>query len=134
MQDFDFDNALTMHRAWKMKFHIALGRVQGEDFDTRPLGDSAQCGLGQWLAANATELAGAPVVAELLPVHEQFHQESQAIADAIRAGRILHMDDPAIGAYLTLSTRIEGLLLKLKHELRPPGAAPTGHHPQGEAS
>lgn len=120
MQDFDFESALTMHRAWKMKFHIALGRVQGEDFDTRPLGDAVQCGLGRWLAANAGEPSRSPTVAELLPVHEQFHQESKAIADAIREGRILRMDDPAIGAYLTLSTRIEGLLLKLKHELQPP--------------
>lgn len=120
MQEFDFESALTMHRAWKMKFHIALGRVQGEDFDTRPLGDAAQCSLGRWLAANAGELSRSPTVAELLPVHEQFHQESKAIADAIREGRILHMDDPAIGAYLTLSTRIEGLLLKLKHELQAP--------------
>lgn len=118
MQDFDFENALTMHRAWKMKFHIALGRVQGEDFDTRPLGDASRCGLGQWLAANAGDLSGSATVAELLPVHEQFHQESKAIADAIREGRILHMEDPAIGAYLTLSTRIENLLLKLKHELQ----------------
>ncbi len=118
MQDFDFENALTMHRAWKMKFHIALGRVQGEDFDTRPLGDASQCGLGQWLAANAGDLSGSATVTELLPVHEQFHQESKAIADAIREGRILHMEDPAIGAYLTLSTRIENLLLKLKHELQ----------------
>lgn len=118
MQDFDFENALAMHRAWKMKFHIALGRVQGEDFDTRPLGDAAQCGLGQWLAANAAELARLPTAAELLPVHEQFHRESKAIADAIREGRILRMEDPAISAYLTLSTRIEGLLIKLKRELQ----------------
>ncbi len=118
MQDLDFENALTMHRAWKMKFHIALGRVQGEDFDSRPLGDASHCGLGQWLAANAGKLNGSSTVAELLPVHEQFHLESKAIADAIREGRILRMEDPAIGAYLTLSTRIEGLLLKLKHELQ----------------
>jgi hypothetical protein len=50
-------------------------------------------------------------------VHEEFHRQSQAIADAIREGRILHMDDPAIGAYLDLSARIEERLLKLKHEL-----------------
>ena len=117
MLDFDFDKALTMHRAWKMKFHIALGRVQGEDFDTRPLGDATQCELGRWLAQNADGLHALPAAAELLPVHEEFHRQSQAIADAIREGRILHMDDPAIGAYLDLSARIEERLLKLKHEL-----------------
>lgn len=118
MQDFDFDHALTMHRAWKMKFHIALGRVQGEDFDTRPLGDATQCDLGRWLVANATDLKDSPAVANLLPVHEEFHRQSKAIADAICEGRILHMNDAAIGAYLELSTRIEGLLLKLKQELQ----------------
>jgi hypothetical protein len=95
------------------------GPCSGRGFRYPATGDAAQCGLGQWLAANAAELAGSPTVAELLPVHDQFHQESKAIADAIREGRILRMEDPAIGAYLTLSTRIEGLLLKLKHELQP---------------
>lgn len=119
MLEFDFDKALTMHRAWKMKFHIALGRVQGEDFDTRPLGDAGRCELGQWLGANAEALGALPAATRLLPVHEEFHRQSQAIADAIREGRILQMSDPAIVAYLELSTRIEELLLQLKHELRP---------------
>lgn len=119
MQDFDFDNALTMHRAWKMKFHLALGRVQGEDFDTRPLGDASQCDLGRWLAANAAELGDSPAVANLLPVHVEFHRQSQAIADAIRHGRILQMSDPTIVGYLELSSRIEDLLQKLKHEIQP---------------
>ena len=43
MQTFDFDNALTMHRAWKMKFQLALGSVQGKDYDTQPIGDAAHC-------------------------------------------------------------------------------------------
>ena len=119
MQDFDFDSALTMHRAWKMKFHIALGRVQGEDFDSRPLGDAAQCALGRWLATNAGELRASPAVARLLLVHDEFHRQSRAIADAVREGLILHMNDPAIVAYLDLSERIEALLLDLKHELHP---------------
>lgn len=117
MQDFDFDNALSMHRAWKMKFHIELGRVQGEDFDTRRLGDATQCDLGRWLDASARELESSATVAELRPVHAEFHRQSQAIADAIRQGRILHMSDPAIGGYLDLSARIEGLLMKLKQEV-----------------
>ena len=119
MQDFDFDSALTMHRAWKMKFHIALGRVQGEDFDSRPLGDAAQCALGRWLAANAGELHASPTVARLLPAHDAFHHQSRAIADAVREGLILRMNDPAIVDYLELSERIEALLLELKHELQP---------------
>lgn len=117
MLDFDLANALIMHRAWKMKFHIALGRVQGEDFDSRPLGDATRCQLGHWLDANAAALRAFPAALELLPVHEDFHRQSRAIADAIREGRILHMDDPAIVAYLDLSTRIEGLLQRLKNEL-----------------
>ena len=119
MQAFDFDNALTMHRAWKMKFHLALGSVQGKDYDTVPIGDAAQCSLGQWLAGNAGELAGSPATGKLLPVHEEFHRQSRAIADEIRQGRILVMTDPAIVAYLALSAEIENLLLQLKAELQP---------------
>ena len=121
MQDFDFDNALTMHRAWKMKFHLALDKVQGRDFDTAPIGDAAQCSLGMWLAANAGALTRSSAATRLLPIHEEFHRQSKAIADSIREGRILKMDDPAIIAYLDLSNRIEDLLLQLKAELRPAG-------------
>jgi len=117
MQDFDFDNALAMHRAWKMKFHIELGRVQGADFDTHRLGDETQCELGRWLAASSQELATSAVATELLPAHAEFHRQSRAIADAVRQGRILHMSDPAIVAYLDLSARIESLLQKLRLEV-----------------
>lgn len=119
MKSFDFDNALTMHRAWKMKFHLALGSVQGKEYDTQPIGDAANCSLGQWLAANETELAGSAAAEKLLPIHEEFHRQSKAIADEIRQGRILQMTDPAIVAYLALSEKIEGLLLQLKSELQP---------------
>jgi hypothetical protein len=119
MQAFDFDNALTMHRAWKMKFHVALGSVQGSDYDTGSIGDAANCSLGNWLATNAGELVGSAAATELLPVHEEFHRQSKAIADEIRSGSILVMTDPAIVAYLDLSARIEDLLLKTKTELQP---------------
>lgn len=118
MQAFDFDNALTMHRAWKMKFQLALGRVQGKDYDTGSIGDAANCSLGLWLAANAGELTGSATATELLPVHEEFHRQSKTIADEIRSGSILVMSDPAIVAYLALSSRIEDLLLMLKAELQ----------------
>lgn len=117
MQDFDFDNALAMHRAWKMKFHLELGRVQGEEVDTRALGDATQCDLGRWLAANAAELEASRAAAELMPAHGEFHRQSRAIADAVRHGRILNMDDPAIAAYLELSARVETLLLRLRREV-----------------
>lgn len=119
MQAFDFDNALTMHRAWKMKFHLALGSVQGKDYDTQPIGDATQCSLGQWLAANEAELGGSAAAGKLLPIHEEFHRQSKAIADDIRQGRILQMTDPAIVTYLALSEKIEDLLLQLKAELQP---------------
>jgi hypothetical protein len=118
MQAFDFDNALTMHRAWKMKFHLALGSVQGRDYDTQPIGDAAHCSLGKWLADNAAALAGSAAAARLLPIHEEFHRQSKAIADEIRQGGILEMTDPAIVAYLALSEKIEDLLVQLKAELQ----------------
>ena len=119
MQAFDFDNALDKHRAWKMRFQIALGSVQGKEYDTAPIGDAANCSLGKWLAANAVELAGCAAAARLLPVHEEFHRQSKAIADDIRSGKILVMTDPAIVAYLSLSARIEASLRQLKAELQP---------------
>lgn len=119
MQAFDFENALTMHRAWKMKFHMALGSVQDKGYDTGEIGDAANCSLGLWLAANAGELAGSATAGRLLPVHEELHRQSKAIADEIRDGSILVMTDPAIVSYLALSSQIEDLLLKLKADLQP---------------
>ncbi|MDP2822344.1 MAG: CZB domain-containing protein [Sulfuritalea sp.] len=118
MQAFDFDCALNMHRAWKMKFHLALDKVSGKDFDTQPIGDDAQCNLGQWLTANAGELESFIAARELLKVHEEFHRQSKSIADAIGDGKILHMSDRAIVEFGVLSGKIEALLLQLDMELR----------------
>lgn len=118
MQAFDFDNALDQHRAWKMRFQIALGSVHGKEYDTAPIGDAGNCSLGQWLAANADELAGHAAATRLLPVHEEFHRQSKAIADQLRSGTVLVLTDPAIVAYLSLSARIEELLLQLKDQLK----------------
>ncbi len=35
-------------------FLPADARPAGDEFARKPLGDAAQCGLGQWLAANAS--------------------------------------------------------------------------------
>lgn len=118
MQAFDFDHALNMHRSWKMKFQLALGSVSDRGFDTQPIGDAAQCSLGQWLAANADELKNFATARELLPVHEEFHRQSKVIADEIRDGKIVRMSDSAIVAYLALSGQIEALLEKLDGDLR----------------
>lgn len=121
MQAFDFDNAITMHRLWKMRFHLALDRVQGKDFDTQPIGDAAQCSLGQWLAANAAELEGFALVAELTTVHEEFHRQAQSIADAIRTGKIVRLSDKSIVEFGILSGKIETWLLQLKTEIQQAG-------------
>ncbi|MCF8178212.1 MAG: CZB domain-containing protein [Sulfuritalea sp.] len=117
MQAFDFDSAISWHRSWKMKFHIALDTIRDRDFDTQPIGDDTQCRLGQWLAGNAGELAGSKVVGELLKVHSEFHRQSQSIADDIRNGKIVQMGDRAIIEFGVLSDKIETLLKQLKEEL-----------------
>lgn len=121
MQAFDFDGAITLHRAWKMKFHLALDKIQDSGFDTQPLGDSEACKLGQWLAANAGELARFPTVGELTRIHREFHQRAEAVADAIRNGRIVRLDDTAIVEFGLLSATIEALLLRLKSEVQGAG-------------
>jgi len=121
MQAFDFEQAITMHRSWKMKFHLALDRVQGRDFDTQPIGDAAQCSLGRWLAANAGELQAYASARELLTVHEEFHRQAQSIADAIRSGRIVRLSDKFIIEFGVLSGRIEDLLSRLRTDLQQTG-------------
>lgn len=117
MQAFDFDSAITMHQSWKMKFHLALDTIRGGDFDTQPIGDDAQCSLGQWLTANAGELKGHAAVKELLATHREFHRQAEAIADAIKQGRIVRRGDQAIVEFGVLSAKIEALLSRLKKEL-----------------
>ncbi|WP_084207364.1 CZB domain-containing protein [Sulfuritalea hydrogenivorans] len=121
MQAFDFDSAITMHRAWKMKFHMALDTIRGKDFDTQPIGDEARCSLGQWLAANARELEGYGATRELLAVHQEFHRQSESIADAIRNEKIVNLTDQAIVGFGVLSARIEALLQQLEKEIRQAG-------------
>jgi hypothetical protein len=119
MQKFDFDGAVTMHRSWKMRFHLALDAIRSRDFDTQPLGDDAQCPLGHWLAANAGELERFDSARELVAVHREFHHRSASIADDIRMGRIVHLGDKAITEFSDLSEKIETLLLNLKKDVQP---------------
>lgn len=121
MQAFDFDSAITMHRSWKMKFHLAIDNIRSRDFDTQPIGDAAQCSLGQWLAANAGELEESDSVKQLLAIHQEFHRQSAAIADDIRNGRIVRLTDKAIVDFGVLSEKIEVLLVRIKAELRQAG-------------
>ena len=121
MQEFDFDSAIDMHRSWKMKFHLAIDTIRSEDFDTQPIGDEAGCSLGQWLAANAGELARFGSARELLAIHQEFHRQSESIADAIKNGRIVRLGDQAIVDFGKLSARIEALLLQLKTEIQQTG-------------
>ncbi|MCX7147685.1 MAG: CZB domain-containing protein [Sulfuritalea sp.] len=121
MQEFDFDSAIDMHRSWKMKFHLAIDTIRSEDFDTQPIGDEAGCSLGQWLAANAGELARFGSARELLAIHQEFHRQSASIADAIKKGGILHLTDPTIVEFGKLSARIEALLLQLRSQIQQAG-------------
>lgn len=117
MQAFDFDSAIDMHRSWKMKFHLALDNIRSRDFDTQPIGDEARCSLGQWLAANAGELESYGSARELQAIHQEFHRQSESIADAIKNGKIVSLKDKSVVDFGALSTRIEALLLKLKTEI-----------------
>lgn len=121
MNPFDFDEAITRHRAWKMKFHLAIDRIRGSDFDARPLGDDSGCALGEWLAANAGELQAFASARELAGLHKEFHHRSEAIAKAISSGGIVRLDDQAIVDFGDLSEKIEGLLARLRDEVRPAG-------------
>ncbi|MDP1734501.1 MAG: CZB domain-containing protein [Sulfuritalea sp.] len=121
MQAFDFDSAIDMHRSWKMKFHLAIDTIRSKDFDTQPIGDEAGCGLGQWLAANAGELARFRSATELLAIHQEFHRQSESIAAAIKSGKIVRLTDNAIVEFGALSAKIEALLLELKTEIRQAG-------------
>jgi len=121
MQIFDFDGAVSMHRSWKMRFHLALDTIRSADYDTEPLGDDAGCPLGQWLAANAGELERFDSARQLFAVHREFHQRSEAIADDIRTGKIVRLEDRHIAEFSALSGKIEALLFLLKKDVQTAG-------------
>lgn len=121
MQKFDFDGAVTMHRSWKMRFHLAIDAIRSRDYNTKPLGDDAQCPLGKWLAANAGELEKYDSARELTKIHHEFHRQSESIADSIRNEKIVHLGDESIVRFGALSERIEALLSQLRNEVQPGG-------------
>jgi hypothetical protein len=110
MQDFDFDSALTMHRAWKMKFQHGAGPRPGRGL--RHAVRSAMprnAALGRWLAANAGELSASPAVASCCRRTTSSTVSPGPSPTRSASGLILRMNDPAIVAYLDLSERIEAL-------------------------
>jgi len=84
--DFDFDQAIEAHRAWKVKLRTAIQRK--EQLDAATICRDDRCPLGKWLhGAGGRQYGSRPRFVELVDKHRGFHESAGAIAQLINQHR-----------------------------------------------
>jgi methyl-accepting chemotaxis protein len=83
--DFDFDQAVEAHRAWKVKLRSAIANREQLDSDTICRDD--RCPLGRWLHGPGGAQWGArPAFVKLVDEHAEFHRAAGEVAATINRG------------------------------------------------
>jgi hypothetical protein len=81
----NFDDAISAHIGWKIKFRTAVNTCRSIDAPT--IGQDDTCPLGQWLKGEAKRLYGTqPVYRECVEAHSRFHREAGRVAQLINSG------------------------------------------------
>ncbi len=84
--DFNFDQAVEAHRAWKVKLRKAI--ADHEKLDAATLCRDDQCPLGKWIHGPGGKQWGSrPTFVALLESHAEFHKTAGAVAQQINAGQ-----------------------------------------------
>jgi methyl-accepting chemotaxis protein len=82
--NFDFDQAVDAHRAWKVKLRSALAAKEQMDAATLKRDDC--CALGKWLhGSESGRWQGRPSFVQLVDQHAEFHKAAGEVADSINA-------------------------------------------------
>lgn len=105
--DFDLNQAIAAHGAWKRTLRRAI--VAQEQLDAATIGKHDRCPLGQWLHGPAREKYGhLSAYRECAGAHAIFHLEAGKIALLVNQRRFAEAEfalNPAT-AYEAASTRL----------------------------
>ncbi|MDR3368218.1 methyl-accepting chemotaxis protein [Rhodoferax sp.] len=113
--NFNFDNAIEAHRAWKVRLRKAI--ADKGHLDAEILCRDDKCPLGQWLHGEGGQQWGSkPNFVTLLDKHAQFHQVAGGVAKQINQGQYA-LAEKLIGSgsdFAQVSTEVATLLTKAK--------------------
>lgn len=114
----NFDLAINKHAEWRMKFRTAMNMK--EKMDAVTISKDNCCELGKWLYGQGkSEFGRLTSFNSCLDAHKAFHTEAGKVALLINEGKFTEAEKllAAGSAYSQISSRIGGILIKLKNEL-----------------
>ncbi|MFO1340277.1 MAG: methyl-accepting chemotaxis protein, partial [Burkholderiaceae bacterium] len=117
--NFDFDQAVEAHRAWKVKLRSAISQKQQLDADTICRDD--RCPLGQWLhGAGARRWSTQPSFVSLVEHHADFHRAAGEVAVLVNRGAYGQAEQMlASGSrFSAVSNETVTQILRVKRDLR----------------
>lgn len=116
--DFDFDQAIEAHRAWKVRLRQAIADRARLDAETLCRDD--QCPLGKWIhGPGGAGWGSRPGFTALTDKHAEFHREAGAVARRINAADYTQAER-LIGAgsrFSDVSTEVVALLAQARRGL-----------------
>ena len=80
IMDTVFDDAISAHLSWLVRFESVLMGISREQFDPLKIGDHRICKLGQWLCANPTLFNNADQLEQIVNLHRAFHEKAATLA------------------------------------------------------
>ena len=116
--DFNFDQAVEAHRAWKVKLRKAI--AEREKLDAATICRDDQCPLGKWIhGPGGRQWGSRPTFVALLASHAEFHKTAGAVAQQINAGHY-EQAERLIGSgsrFAEVSTEVATCLAQAKRGL-----------------
>lgn len=93
------EEAIAAHKAWKVRFRVAMAKR--ENLDIEQVAADDRCQFGQWLLSDGKGKFGhLAEYAACIDVHADFHRECAKVAEALNtqgimaAERMLGFDTP----------------------------------------
>jgi hypothetical protein len=81
----NFDQAISAHLAWRLKFTSYLQRPDGS-LDPVEVGAETRCDLGKWIAGDGLKFFKLPEFRKLKIEHARFHRAAAELVDRANRG------------------------------------------------
>jgi len=82
------DEAIAAHKAWKVRFRVAMAKR--EALDVEQIAANDRCQFGQWLySAGKQEFGHLAEYERCVEAHSDFHRECGKVADALNTQGIM---------------------------------------------
>jgi len=124
----DYDIAKTWHKIFAERLELVAEGLIDEVLSPQQISDDSACKLGKWLYGAGKRFAELPAYAELLKVHQRFHDTACGYVNLMQGDSPEHLKQAIEADFKSTSgfvvTAIERLQLAVESEHQPTGYKP----------